>query len=153
MAAPAPAPAGRGGRGGRVKEKVIENKKEEFGEMMQGLGQLVASYGQMPPEKTQAFAASATKGRGEGEMQGTAQIQGRDVLQPGDSMTIWIDPATQMMRRVEIKTVYDKKPATLIADYRAVPNGPTYMARAVLTYPEKNVELTVDNSGYERSTP
>ena len=150
----APAPAGRGGRGGgRVKEKVIENKKEEFGEMMQGLGQLVASYGQMPPEKTQAFAASATKGRGEGEMQGTAQIQGRDVLQPGDSMTIWIDPATQMMRRVEIKTVYDKKPATLIADYRAVPNGPTYMAHAVLTYPEKNVELTVDNSGYERSTP
>ena len=71
----------------------------------------------------------------------------------GDSMTIWIDPATQMMRRVEIKTLYDKKPATLIADYRAVPNGPTYMARAVLTYPEKNVELTVDNSGYERSTP
>jgi hypothetical protein len=57
------------------------------------------------------------------------------------------------MRRVEIKTVYDKKPATLIADYRAVPNGPTYMAHAVLTYPEKNVELTVDNSGYERSTP
>ena len=153
-AAAAPAPEGRGGRGGgRLKKKVIENKKEEFGEMMQGLGQLVASYGQMPPEKTQAFAATATKGRGEGAMQGTAQIQGHDVLQPGDSMTIWIDPATQMMRRVEIKTVYDKKPATLVADYRAVPNGPTYMAHALLTYPEKNVELTVDNSDYALSTP
>src|SRR3954452_20459193 len=30
--AAAPPPQGRGGRGGRVKEKVIENKKEEFGE-------------------------------------------------------------------------------------------------------------------------
>jgi hypothetical protein len=148
----AAAPA-QGGRGGRLKKKVIENKKEEFGEMMQGLGQLVASYGQLPPEKLQAFAANATKGRGEGAMQGTAQIQGVNVLQPGDSMTLWIDPASQMMRRVEIKTIYDKKPATLVAEYRSVPNGPTYMARAVLSYPEKNVELTVDNYDYEPSTP
>src|SRR3954449_8816815 len=35
-AAPAPPQGGRGGRGGRVKGKVIENKKEEFGELMQG---------------------------------------------------------------------------------------------------------------------
>jgi hypothetical protein len=153
-AAAAPAQGGRGGRGGgRVKAKVIENKKEEFGELMKGLGQLVASYGQLPPDKLQAFKASATTGRGEGAMQGTAQIQGLNVLEPGDSMTIWIDPASQMMRRVEIKTIYDKKPATLVADYQSVPNGPTYMARAVLTYPEKNVELTVDNSDYAKIPP
>jgi hypothetical protein len=150
QAAPSPQ---QGGRGGRLKKKVIENKKEEFGEMMQGLGQLVASYGQLPPDKMQAFAANATKGRGEGAMQGTAQIQGLNVLQQGDSMTIWVDPASQMMRRVEIKTIYETKPATLVAEYRSVPNGPTYMARAVLTYPEKNVELTVDNSDYARGQP
>jgi hypothetical protein len=150
QAAPAPAP---GGRGGRLKNKVIENKKEDFAEMMQGLGQLVASYGQLPPDKLQAFKASATKAAGQGDMQGAAQIQSLNVLMPGDSMTIWIDPASQMMRRVEIKTLYEKKPATLVADYRAVPNGPTYMARAVLAYPEKNVELTVDNYDYLPGQP
>jgi len=132
---------------------VIENKKEEFGELMQGLGQLVTSYGQLPPDKLQAFKATATTGRGEGALQGTAQIQGLNVLEQGDSMTIWIDPASQMMRRVEIKTIYDKKPATLVADYQSVPNGPTYMAHTVLTYPEKNVELTVDNSDYVQGRP
>ena len=147
-AAQAPAPSGRSGR---LKKKVIENKKEEFGEMMQGLGQLVASYGQLPPDKLQAFKATATKAQGEGTMQGMAQVQGLNVLQPGDSVTIWIDPASQMMRQVEIKTIYDKKPATLVAEYRSVPNGPTYMARTVLTYPEKNVELTVDNYDYTPS--
>src|SRR3954453_21490101 len=156
-AAPAPAPApaqgGRGGRGGRVKTKVIENKKEEFGELMKGLGQLVASYGQLPPDKLQAFKATATTGRGEGALQGTARIEGLNVLEQGDSVTIWIDPASQMMRRVEIKTIYDKKPATMVADYQSVPNGPTYMAHAVLTYPEKNVELTVDNSDYDPGQP
>jgi hypothetical protein len=150
QAAPAPQ---QGERGGRLKKKVVENKKEEFGEMMQGLGQLVASYGQLPPDKMQAFAANATKGRGEGAMQGTTQIQGLNVLQQGDSMTIWIDPVSQMMRRVEIKTIYEKKPATLVAEYRNVPNGPTYMARAVLTYPEKDVELTVDNTDYLPGQP
>ena len=152
-APPATAPAPQSGRGGRLKAKVIENKKEEFGELMQGLGQLVASYGQLPPDKLQAFKATATKGRGEGELQGTAQIQGLNVLEQGDSMTIWVDPASQMMRRVEIKTIYDKKPATLVADYQSIPDGPTYMARAVLTYPEKNVELTVDNSDYVQGQP
>jgi hypothetical protein len=150
-AAAAPARGGRGG--GRLKNKVIENKKEEFGEMMQGLGQLVASYGQLPPEKMQAFAANATKGKGEGAMDGTAQIKGANVLLQGDSMTMWIDPTSQMMRRVEIKTLYEGKPATLITDYRSVPNGPTYMAQAMLTYPEKNVELTVDNYEYALSQP
>jgi len=150
--AAAPAPP-QGGRGGRMKAKVIENKKEEFGELMQGLGKLVASYGQLPPDKLQAFKTTATTGRGEGALQGTAQIHGLNVLEQGDSMTIWIDPASQMMRRVEIKTIYDKKPATLVADYQSVPNGPTYMARAVLTYPEKNVELTVDNSDYVPGQP
>ena len=146
-------PSPQGGRGGRLKAKVIENKKEEFGELMQGLGQLVASYGQLPPDKLQTFKATATTGRGEGALQGTAQIHGLNVLEQGDSMTIWIDPVSQMMRRVEIKTMYDKKPATLVADYKSVPNGPTYMARAVLTYPEKNVELTVDNSDYVQGRP
>jgi hypothetical protein len=43
-AAAPPAPqGGGGGRSGRLKAKVVENKKEELGELMQALGQLVAS--------------------------------------------------------------------------------------------------------------
>jgi hypothetical protein len=41
----------------------------------------------------------------------------------------------------------------MVVDYQSVPNGPTYMARAVLTYPEKNVELTVDNLDYVHGRP
>jgi len=152
-AAAPPSQGGRGGRGSRVKAKVIENKKEEFGELMKGLGQLVTSYGQLPPDKLQAFKASATTGRGDGALAGFARISGMNVLEQGDSVTIWIDPASQMMRRVEINTIYDKKPVTVVADYQSVPNGPTHMAHAVLTYPEKNVELTVDNSDYVSGLP
>lgn len=121
--------------------------------MMKGLGQLAASYGQLPPDKVASFKASATMGRGTGAMADAAQIHGADVLLPGDAMTIWVDPASQMMRRVEIKTLYEKKPATVIIDYRSAANGPTYAARTVLTYPEKKVELTVDNYDYLPARP
>ena len=54
---------GRGGRrGGRLKAKIVENKKKEFAELMQNLGKLVASYAHLPPDKMQAFAQNATMG-------------------------------------------------------------------------------------------
>jgi len=147
---PAPAPAqGRRGRG-RVKEKVIENKKEEFAELMQNLAQLVASYGHLPQDKLQAFAQKATLTPGEGALAGTLRIQGADVLQPGDSMAIWIDRETQMMRRVEIETALDKKPVKVQSEFQSVTGGPTYQARSVVNYPEKEIELIVENYDYQR---
>jgi hypothetical protein len=146
-------PSGRGRRGGRVKQKVIENKKEEFAELMQNLGALAASYGQLPQDKLQAFAKTATVAKGEGADAGTVRIQGANVLVDGDSMSIWIDPTSYMMRRVEIGTSFEKKPVRLVSEYRSVDSGPTYQARAVLQYPEKQIELTVENFEYQHNQP
>jgi hypothetical protein len=146
----AAAPAGGGGRGSRLKEKVVEKKTEDFKELMQGLGQLAASYGQIPPDKMQAFAQSATNGPGEGAMKGTVRIQGSKVLDAGDSLTVWLDPASLMMRRAEVQTVYDKEPASLVVEFQAVPDGPTYMARAVVDYPVKQLQMIVENYAYDR---
>ena len=52
-------------------------------------------------------------------------------------------------RRVEIGTALEKKPVRLVSEYRDVNDGPTYQARAVLQYPEKQVELTVENFEYQ----
>ncbi len=57
--------AGRRG-GGRLKAKVIENKKEEFAELMQSLGQLVASYAHMPPDKIQGLRPERDRRPGPG---------------------------------------------------------------------------------------
>jgi len=54
-----------------------------------------------------------------------------------------------MMRRVEIATSLEKKPVNLVSEYRTLDNGPTYQARAVLQYPETQIELTVENFEYQ----
>jgi hypothetical protein len=144
---------GRGGRrGGRVKEKVIENKKEEFGEMMKGLAQLVGSYGQLPQDKLAAFAKGATTTPGEGAAAGTIKIAGTNVLMDKDSLAIWIDPKTKMMRRIELGSFYDEKPVTAISEYRSLDNGVTYQARATLQYPEKAVEVIIENYDYQHTS-
>ncbi len=134
-------------RGGRVKQKVIENKKQEFAELLKGLGQLVASYAHLPPDKMEAFVQSATVGPGDGD---TLAIQGVNLLQPGDTMSLWVDPASYMMRRVEIHTAFEEKPVHFVTEFRDVTNGPTYSARAVLEYPDKEVELIVENYDYQK---
>lgn len=132
-------------RGGRVKEKVIENKKEEFAELMQKLVVVAQSYGNIPPDQMQAFLKNAKFTMGSGPQEGTVQISGKGALNPDDSMNIWIDKQTLMMRRIEISTVLDKKPVQMTSEYMQMTNGPCFQSKATLQYPEKEIEVTVDN--------
>ncbi len=136
-----------------MKEKIIENKKEEFAGLMQGLAQLAGSYAHMPPEGLQKFAQNAGIGQGEGPLQGTVQIRSGDVLQAGDQMLVWVDPTNYNMRQVEIHSIYEEKPVTVTVEFRSAADGPTYPARSTLSYPDKDIELIVENYDYERVSP
>ena len=144
--------SGRRGRrgGGRVKNKVIENKKEEFAELMKSLAQLVGSYAHMPPDKMQAFAQNATVAQGQGQSGNEVLIQGSNAMVPGDTMSVWIDPASFGMRRLEIHTSFEDKPVHFTGEFEAVKDGPTYPAQLTLEYPDKEVELTVENHDYQK---
>src|SRR3974390_2806339 len=50
-AAPSEPKGGGGGRGGRLKEKVVENKKEEFTEYAHKIAALAQEYAAPNPEK------------------------------------------------------------------------------------------------------
>jgi hypothetical protein len=147
----APAQPSGGRRGGRLKERIVENKKEEFAKEMQDLGALVTSYAHMPPDKAQAFAKSATVTKGSGDTAGLIQLQGTNVMQPGDTVTVWADPQSQAMRTVEIQTALEKNPVTVQATFGPVSTGgPTGMLKAVLIYPERKIELTIENFDHQR---
>jgi hypothetical protein len=142
---PEPADQKSGRRGGRIKGKVIQNKKEEFAELMQKLVVVAQSYGHIPPDQMQAFLKNAKFSMGSGPQEGTVQISGQGALNPDDSMNIWIDKQSLMMRRIEISTVLDKKPVQMTSEYIQMTNGPCFQSRATLKYPEKEIEVTVDN--------
>ncbi len=134
-------------RSGRVKDKVVEKKKGEFAELLQNLGKLVASYAHMPADRMQAFAQNAVVSPGP---ESQVLIEGKNVLQAGDTLSVSVAPKDYMMRVIEITTSYEEKPVRFKGDFQPLSSGPTHPARLVLEYPDKEVELIVENYDYQK---
>jgi hypothetical protein len=141
--------AARGRLGGPLRQAIVAHRKEAFKELMEDLASLAGSYANLSQRSLQMFASQATFSKGVGPDQGTIRVHGRNVLATGDAMTVWVDPTSHMMRRVDITTALDTNPVHLAADYRSLENGLTYQARALLRYPTKEIELTVEAFDYE----
>ena len=115
-----------------IRGLVAKKKKEEAGKLVQALQQLAKSYGELPPAKMQAFMAKATATLETNAPQPLLRLQASDVLQPGESMSVWIDANTRKQRRIEIWSNYNGKPVRIVSEFRDLPGGPTYMARSVV---------------------
>ena len=125
---------------------IARKKKEEAGKLIQALQALAKSYGELPPAKMQEFMSKATV-RVEQNM---LRLEATDVLQPNDSMIIWLDANTRRQRRIEINSSYDAKPVRIVSEFKDLPAGPTYMARSVVDYTSEELTLTVENFDHQR---
>ena len=132
---------------------IAKKKKENFVEQLDGLKAVAKSYGSLPPERMQRFMAGAAVTP---EMQGRwslVRLQGRDVLQPGDSMTVWLDAATRRQRRVEVQTTFEGKPVRIVSEFKDLDEGPTYLARTAVDYPSGELSVVTENFDHERARP
>lgn len=128
---------------------IAQKKKADFTELVGNLRDQVHGYSQLSPAKMQAFLANATILAKLD--QGFIQIQGGNVLQAGDSMTIWLDAKTRKQRRVEIHTFLDRNPVKAVIEFDSLPAGPSYMARTVVDYQKDDLQLITENFDYERT--
>lgn len=147
----APQQSSGGGRGGRLKQRIVAKKTGEFKQMMGEIVDLVKSYTELPPQQLQASLKQATFSPGEGDMAGSVQIVMRNVIQSGDSMTIWIDRTAMLYRRAVIATTYEGNPVTTTANYAMLPTGQVYMSQTTVDYPKKQVVVELDNMNYQRN--
>lgn len=130
---------------------VAKKKKEEFVETLDGLKAVAKSYGNLPPEKMQRFMSGAAFTPEKTAAQMLIRVQGRDVLRPGDSMTVWLDAATRSQRRVEVQTTFEGSPVRVVSEFQDLPGGPTHAARAVVEYPSRGLTITTENFDYQRA--
>ena len=121
---------------------IAKNKKQEFMETLDDLRTLAKEYSNLAPDKMQRFMTTATIAPDEK----LVRIKGYDVLQAGDSMTMWLDPMTQRQRRIEINTLLDKKPVRIVSEFQDIPKGPTYMARNQMSY---GTSLTIITQNFD----
>ena len=132
-----------------IRGMVARKKKEDAQKLIEALQRLAKSYGELPPPKMQEFMKTAKATLETNAPEPLLRLESTNVLQPGDSMIVWIDANTRRQRRVEINSSFDEKPVRIVTEFRDLPNGPTYVARSVVDYPREDLTLTMENFDYE----
>lgn len=134
-----------------LRKAIAKKKVKEFKETVQELGALARSYSELPPDQMQRFMATASFSPEVTMQQKLVRLDGRNVLHPGDAMTVWLDAISGKQRRVEIQTSWDGKPVRILSEFQDLPqNGPTYMARSQINYEGTSVIIITENFDHAR---
>jgi 23S rRNA pseudoU1915 N3-methylase RlmH len=150
-AAPA-APPQAGGRGGRLKEKVVENKKEEFQDYAQSVAALAHSYSPPDPAKLQQAQQQGNIKMSPGATPDEVQIVISNYNKPNDSMTIAFDKTAKAIQSVTIASYLDspKDAVNVAVQFSKLPDGTNHVASMVVDGVSKQLKVQIANSGYTK---
>lgn len=146
----AAAPEGRGGRrGGRMAQRIVENKKDEMQEYMEQAVALVHRY--LPPDPAQVQKARDAghvnvKPAGEGRV--TLDIA--DYLLAGDRLALDLDGANNRVLGLSVNTYLEKPDdkVTLVVKMGSLADGTSYAEQSTFDATAKNIKVVIQNSGY-----
>jgi hypothetical protein len=136
--------------GGRMKQRIIEKKKEEMKDYVEDVKGLLSMYVPPDPQKMQqAYQAGKVSLNPSG---GIVNLVFRDYAQPGDQMTLVFDPATRKVASLNINTYMGqtKDAVTLLVHMASLPDGTNFVQETVLNASAKQLVVTTSNSNYQR---
>jgi hypothetical protein len=151
QAQPQPQPqAGRGRRGARVKQHVVENKKEEMTEYMQQAAALLHRYLPPDPSRIQASKEAGKASMSVVEPDRRIRAEFGDYLQPGDALAIELNPATNHLLAARVSTYLEKADDAVKLDvqFADLPDGTSYQSAVTLDAVAKHVRVVVQNTGH-----
>jgi hypothetical protein len=134
-----------------LRKIVAQKKVQEFKDKLEALRALARSYSDLPPDRMQQFMTRASIRPELTAKENLIRIEGRDVLQPGDSMTVFLDAVSRKQRRVEIQTSLDQRPVRIVSEFQDLTQGPTHMARSQVSYDGASIVIVTENFDYTRT--
>lgn len=149
---PAQQPQASGGRGGRLKEHVVEKKKEEYADYADQIKALIQQY--VPVEKD-LLDQAAQKGNVALSPQPGAQGQYRlaitNYIKQGDNMTLLFDSARKALSGVTIATYLDdpKDAVNVTVNFTSEPSGLNHIASETINGVSKQLTIAIQNSNYQ----
>jgi len=137
--------------GGRVKQRVIEKKKEEMKDYMGQVKTLLNLYLPPDPQRIQQAAQAGKVSLNATAGAGVAELVFKDYALPGDQMTISFNTAAKKLSSVKVNTYMDdpKDVVTLAVQFASLPDGTNYAQQSVLDATAKQLQVTTTNSNYQ----
>ena len=128
---------------------VASAKKQEVEQYLKGLRGMLEQYTLASAGAIQTFLNRAVASGP--NSQGLYQMTGSNVVQPGDTYTLWFNPQTRKPTSIQVSTNYDGGPVTLNATFRTIgPDGLNYVEFANINAPAKQINVQVSNYNYYR---
>jgi hypothetical protein len=147
--APGQQPPGGGGRRGRVKAKIVENKKDDMKEYMERAAALVQQY--VPPQPADIQRAKdAGKVTANPSGAGLVRLEFPDYLKPGDRLAIDVDAAANLLRGLTVASYLDQADdaVALAVQLGTLADGTSYTAQTTLDAAAKKIRVVIQNAGH-----
>jgi hypothetical protein len=134
--------------GGFFRKKIAEDEKKDVEKYLKGLGELLHGYTLPTPGAVMNFLDSSVPvPSGPGQL----MVTGMNVVQPGDSLTIYLDATTRKTQRIVVNTAFEGSPVNLTATFATLPSGLNYPAYAELLVPAKGYAIQVQNFNFQQN--
>jgi hypothetical protein len=136
--------------GGRIKQRVIEKKKEE---MQQYMGEVKGLVGMYVPPDPQKIEQAQQAGKISLDPAGfVVNLVLTDYVQPGDQMTLAFDTNARRITGLNVKTYMGqtKDKVSLQVQMFTLPDGTNYVQQTVLNASAKKLSATTTNSDYRK---
>lgn len=141
---------GGGGRRGRIRQRVVEKKKEEYKDYADRMKTLMEQY--VPPDKNLLQKAVENKNItfNAGEA-GQEQIVINGYYKPKDSMTIVFGKQQKQLVSIQVASYLDdpSDAVNLTVRMSRLPDGVSHVDSAVLDGVSKQLKVTTQNSNYQ----
>ncbi|HXY49022.1 MAG TPA: hypothetical protein VEI01_06190 [Terriglobales bacterium] len=148
-----PPPAAAPQQGGhRLKEHVVEKKKEEYKEYADRMKELAQQY--VPPDRDllqQAYEkGNITLGTAAGNPD-ELQLVIHNYLKPEDSMTLVFDRAQKGLLSLQVASYMDdpKDAMNLTVQFSRLPDGTNHVSSMVIDGVSKQLNVAIQNSNYQ----
>lgn len=143
--------AQQGGREGRLKERVIEKKKEEYQEYGQQIAALAKQYTTPDPDRLMQAKQAGNVSLQPGD--GTVALVIKNYVKQGDSITFTLDPQSKQLQNVRVSSYLNdpNNAVTISAEFAQLPDGTHHVASTLINGVSKQLTVNDQNSNYQKA--
>jgi len=137
----------------RVKEHVVEKKKEEYKEYADQMKELAEQY--VPPDKDklqQAYEQGNITLGPVANAPSELQLVIHNYLKPQDSVTLVFDKAQKELLQIQVASYMDdpKDAMNLTVQFSHLPDGTNHVSNLVIDGVSKQLNVAIQNSNYQQ---
>jgi hypothetical protein len=134
---------------GFLRRAIAENERQKLEQYLVGLRGLIDQYTLPNTGKIYDFMLSAVPAGPDANGQFT--LTGQNIIQPGDSLTMWVNPWTRHPTHAQVTTNFQGDAVTVTATFATVyGSGLNYVSYAEAVVPNRQLSVQVQNYDYVR---